>query len=222
MNYKYIPNDVKTIIFDWDGTLHESMHIYKPAFLKAYQYLVDHKLAPIKDWSDQEIKGFLGKNPKEMWESFTPKLSQSIIDQVSKIISEEMLLLIERNVAKLYPNVIEVLNTLKQSGYYMVYLSNSKIYYMDAMIKAFHLDQYFDELHCSEMYHYISKADILAKIKSSFPKKMLMIGDRYLDIDTGRLNDAYTIGCLYGYGSQEELVDSDHLIENINQLLDLR
>jgi phosphoglycolate phosphatase len=65
--FKYIPDDVKTIIFDWDGTLHESIHIYKPAFLKAYKYLVENGFVSEYKWKDNEISAFLGMNPKQMW-----------------------------------------------------------------------------------------------------------------------------------------------------------
>ena len=33
------------IIFDYDGTLHETLYIYKPAFLKAYDWLVKNGYA---------------------------------------------------------------------------------------------------------------------------------------------------------------------------------
>ena len=216
--FKIIPKDVKTIIFDWDGTLHESIHIYKPAFLKAYDYLVKNNFLTEYDWQDFEIASFLGMNPIEMWESFTPKLSNEVITNASSIISEEMLHLIKSNKARLYDGALDVLNELKKAGYYLVYLSNSKIYYMEAMIEAFKLDQYFDLFKCSEMYDYIPKPKILTHIKSSLPQNMLMIGDRKTDIDTGLENNAYTIGCLYGYGSNEELNHSDI---QINSILDL-
>ena len=217
--FSLIPSDVKTIIFDWDGTLHESLHIYKPAFLEAYKYLVENKYVQKYDWKDSEIAAFLGKNPKEMWESFTPKLPEDVIKKGSSIISEHMFKLIKEGKAILYPGALDVLSKLKEAGYVLVYLSNSKIYYMDAMKSAFNLDKYFDYILCSEIYDYIPKPDILAKVKKDFPKKILMIGDRGLDIDTGTLNDAYTIGCLYGYGSFAELNHADKYISSIIDLI---
>ena len=215
-----IPNDVRTIVFDWDGTLHESMHIYKPAFLEAFKYLVKNRYAPQKLWLDSEIASFLGKNPKEMWESFIPKLTQDTISKVSSIISKHMLRLIENNQAKLYDGTIRVLRRLKQDGFVLVYLSNSKTYYMEAMRNSFSLDQYFDFIQCSEMYDYIPKSEILAKLKPVFPQKMMVVGDRYLDIDTGIRNGAYTVGCTYGYGTKEELSNSDFFIHKIEELIE--
>jgi len=217
--YALIPNDVKTIIFDWDGTLHESLYIYKPAFLEAYSYLEKHRYVEKYDWNDLEIASFLGRNPKEMWETFKPKLSNDIINKVSSIISEYMLELIKQGKAKLYEGALDVLKELKEAGYMLVYLSNSKNYYMEAMKNTFALDKYFDSFYCSQMYNYIPKPNILGRIKKSFPQKMLMIGDRRLDIDTGIENGAYTIGCLYGYGSKEELKYANEKINSISELI---
>jgi len=94
--------NIKTIFFDYDGTLHDSMKIYMPAFLKAYEYLVQNQLAPKRTWSISDIKVFLGQNPKEMWEMFEPKLNAEIIQKVSQIISTNMKEDIDSNHAILY------------------------------------------------------------------------------------------------------------------------
>ncbi|MCD8506009.1 MAG: hypothetical protein LRY37_02510 [Alkalibacterium thalassium] len=39
---------VRTIIFDYDGTLHDSSKIYIPAFKRAYDYLVKNNKAEEK------------------------------------------------------------------------------------------------------------------------------------------------------------------------------
>ena len=53
-------SDIKTIIFDWDGTLHESMIIYKDAFQKAYDQLALKKLLLIVDLQIKRLVYFLG------------------------------------------------------------------------------------------------------------------------------------------------------------------
>ncbi|MDO9628933.1 MAG: HAD family hydrolase [Acholeplasmataceae bacterium] len=214
-------NQIKTVVFDWDGTLHDSMKIYKKAFLKAYQYLVDNKHAPSKTWKDEEIQLFLGKNPKEMWESFSPELSKDVIDTVSPIISKSMEESIKNNEAVLYPGAIELLKYLKAKGYRLIYLSNSKLYYMNAMEEAFNLCDYFDIMLCSEMYQYISKKYILERVIDSVPKDVLMVGDRDIDIETGKYNKTFTIGCSYGYGAPNELNNADLIISDISELKEI-
>ena len=213
--------DIQTIVFDWDGTLHESIYIYKPAFLQAYQYLTDLIVVPSKTWSDDEIKSFLGMNPKEMWDQATPGLSEELKQQGSQMISQSMLESIEAGKARLYPKALDVLKYLKSKGYHLVYLSNSKLYYMNAMEKVFNLCDYFDIMICSEMYQFLPKKIILERIMSSIKKPFVVVGDRALDIETGIYNRGNTIGCLYGYGSEAELKDASIKINNINELLDL-
>lgn len=210
-----------TIIFDYDGTLHESLAIYQKAFLKAYDYLVSQNLQPKRNWTEGEIGAFLGQNPKEMWASFEPKLSDETIAYVSNLIGEEMKAAINRNEAKLYPYTIEVLETLKQRGYRLVYLSNSKTYYMEAHRKAFNLDLYFDTMICSEMYNYIPKKHILERVKSAFQGPLLMVGDRIHDMETGYHNKMDTVACHYGYGTQLELEDATYHIYDIQEILSL-
>lgn len=209
---------IKTVIFDWDGTLHESMHIYEKAFRKAFQYLVDKGYAEQKTFTAKDISLFLGKNPQEMWQTILPNTKDIHIQEASQLISEEMLKSINQHEAKLYPHAQEVLTYLKEKGYKLVYLSNSKNYYMEAMRQAFKLDRYFDLYLTSEMYQYIPKKMILNQVLSSLEAPMVMIGDRDIDIETGIYNAILTIGCLYGYGLENELKDADYLIEDLLSL----
>ena len=209
---------VKTIIFDWDGTLHESIHIYFEAFLKGYQDLVESGVAPIKDWTKDEVSKFLGVSPKALWDELLPYASDIDKKNASKTVGNYMLKAILEGHAKLYPEAKALLTYLKNKGYSLIYLSNSNIYYMEAMRDFFHLEQYFDEFIVSETYKYIPKKEILKLIKPQLKAPMVMIGDRYLDIETGLENGVKTIGCLYGYGSQEELKDADLIIYELKEL----
>jgi phosphoglycolate phosphatase len=71
---------------------------------------------------------------------------------------------------------------------------------------------------CSEQFSFISKSDILGKIKEKYPKDMVIIGDRAQDIEAGIKNNIYTIGCSYGFALENELSDADLIINNINDL----
>src|SRR5690554_6157212 len=141
----------KTICFDYDGTLHESIHLYYPAFLKAYTFLVEKGVQPKKAWTKAEVSQFLGQNPKEMWASFEPAVPPNLYQAASKIIGAEMKRLIDLGQAKLYQGALEVLKRLKEKGYHLVYLSNAKIYYLEAHQQYFNLKRYIDDFVVSEM-----------------------------------------------------------------------
>ncbi len=60
-------SNIKTIYFDYDGTLHNSIKIYAPAFKKAYDFLVENNYAKQKMWRDEEIAKWLGYTSKILW-----------------------------------------------------------------------------------------------------------------------------------------------------------
>jgi phosphoglycolate phosphatase len=210
--------NIKTIFFDYDGTLHNSIRIYGPAFRKAYAFLIENGYVEERQWTDREISYWLGFNPSDMWREFMPGLSDNLRDKASKIIAEEMKALIEAGKPELYGGAIETLEYLKGKGIKLVFISNCKIYYRDCHEKLFSLDNYFEELACSEEYKYIPKYEILNTIKKSYPKEMLIVGDRKQDIEAGRKNGIFTLGCSYGFGLPGELEDADIIIKDISDL----
>jgi len=211
-------SDIKTIIFDYDGTIHDSFFIYQKAFLEAYDDLVKKKAVPNRIWKSEEVKKFLGQNPKDMWESFEPKLSEEDRQKASSIISQSMKKQIEHHEARLYDGALEMLSYLKKQGYKLIYLSNSKRYYMDANKAEFNLEDYFDQMICSEDYDFISKTDIIKQIRGSLIEKIVLIGDRIHDINAGYENDIVTIACDYGYGDSSELQNATYHINHITEL----
>lgn len=208
----------QTICLDYDGTIHDSIQIYYKAFLKAYDYLVLHGYQEKKTWSKDEVKKFLGQNPPEMWASFKPALPESVIAIVSKMIGEAMRDSILNHEGVLFEGALDTLAYLKEKGYTLVYLSNSKNYYMEINKNEFKLDRYFDLFISSEMYDYIPKKDILAKLKDTLPQSILMVGDRIHDMESGHANKIDTVACLYGYGSDAEFKDSTYQINDIREL----
>ena len=59
---------VKTIIFDYDGTIHNTLGIYEPAFREAYQWLAEQNVVEEQRIETAQIAGWLGLNSKEMWD----------------------------------------------------------------------------------------------------------------------------------------------------------
>lgn len=209
---------IKTLFFDYDGTLHDSIKLYAPSFRKAYAFLVEKGFAEEREWSNKEISYWLGFNPQAMWENFMPSLSHALREQCSEIIGEEMKQQIQMDKPILYEGATETLQYLKDKGYQLVFISNCKKYYKEYHNKLFGLDNYFEALVCSDDYQFIPKHEILAEIKDQYPKESAIIGDRQQDIEAGQKNGIYTIGCTYGFASEGELDAADMLIGDIREL----
>ncbi len=211
-------NNIKTIFFDYDGTLHNSIHIYAPAFQKAYDYLVLNGCADKRDWSHQEISHWLGYNPTDMWKAFQPNLDEHIRQVCSEIIGEEMKNQIICGKPMLYAGSMHTLEYLKNKGYQLVFISNCKAYYMECHRELFHLKDYFEAMFCSEQFGYKPKYEILKSIKNDYKEQMAIVGDRRQDIEAGKKNNLITIGCRYGFGVWEELKEADYIIDDIREL----
>lgn len=212
---------VKTIILDFDGTIHESIKIYGPAFRKCYKFLVELGCAEEKHWPDEEIARWLGFTKEEMWNDFMPHLDTDIRHKAGGMIGKEMNSLLSGGHGALYKGAVEVLVELKRRGYTLVFLSNCSIAYRDMVTEVFGLEDYFDHIYSSEEFGFIPKYEIFRKINGSLKPEFAMVGDRYKDMEVGIENDVCTIGCLYGYGSSEELKDADMLVNDISELLDI-
>jgi phosphoglycolate phosphatase len=212
---------VKTIYFDFDGTLHNSVKIYSPAFRKAYDFLVDNKKAEPREWKDEEISRWLGYTRIEMWDDFMKDLDESFKDRAGAIIGREMQDQMLSGNGCLYENTIEVLKTLKKRGFKLVFLSNCSIRYMEAAIAAFNLDDYFDDMVCSEMYDFIPKHEVLKIIKDKYPVNQVIVGDRFHDIEAGIKNGICSVYCEYGYGEEKEGNMASAKIKDIRELLSL-
>lgn len=207
------------LIFDYDGTLHDSIKIYAPAFRIAYAHLVSLGLAENKDWTDAGIRHWLGFNSQDMWNAFLPDLPQYRKDECSQIIGEAMLRFVQEGKAQLYPHVTEVLQQLKNLDYTLIFLSNCKHSYMQAHIEKFHLGEYFSSFYCAEDYAFKPKYEIFNRIKQNNTGEFIVIGDRVQDIEIAKKHGLKSIGCSYGYGEKWELSHSTVVVSKVGDIV---
>lgn len=209
------------LIFDYDGTLHDCIKIYAPAFRSAYSYLVEQGHAVEREFSDQDISYWLGFTAVEMWNCFLPNLPDDEKQKCSALIGGEMIHLINKGLAKLYPQTEDVLQKLKDLGYNLIFLSNCKKAYMEAHMKQFQLDRFFTSFYCSENFDFIPKHEIFHVIKADYPGDFIIIGDRFQDMEIAEKHRLESVGCLYGYGTHVELKSATWRIEKLSDILHL-
>ena len=54
--------------------------------------------------------------------------------------------------------------------------------------------------------------------KKKYDGPYVIIGDRYSDMETAVIHKTSSIGCLYGYGSEDELKNADIKVKDIDGL----
>lgn len=207
---------IKTLFFDFDGTIHNAGPIYLPALQAVYDELVEKGLRPEKKWTEKEVFPFLGQTAQEMWDGFAPELSREEKLAYAEKIRDLEETLIEKGHSKLFDGAFETLKALKKD-YHMVFFSNCSNRYLTLMKKAHHLDALFDDYLTAENFAYQPKAKTLAMVLEYFPKDCVFTGDRHHDFTAGKENGVPTVGCAYGFGG-DEINQADYIINVITEL----
>ena len=208
------------LIFDYDGTIHDSMRIYAPAVRACHRKLSAEGLLPDGEVTDRQIRSFLGLTAGEMWKQFAPALSQEQHEAGSQYIYREMSRLILEGQAKLYDGALEVLKKLKAQGHRLVFLSNCSEGYMSLHTRVFGLDRYFDEMYCSGLFAWAEKWQIVQQLLPGWQllpvwakePMIIAIGDRYKDMEIEKAGSRdskpvimiKTVFCKYGFGEASE------------------
>ena len=200
-----------TIIFDFDGTLHDSMHIYRAALNRGYQWLVDQGHAKPRVLTEADMEANIGLTPKEAWARMAPEIPWEISQQAAARVGAFMDELIDDGTARLFPGIPEMLQQVKDAGHTMVFLSNCRNAYKDAVRRAFGFDAWFSAYYTSEQFGGIPKEAIFETIREDVAGPYVMVGDRDKDLAVAFVHGLPSIGCLYGYGSREELAGATYL-----------
>lgn len=79
-----------TLIFDYDGTIHNTIVIYESAFRQCYDWLVREGYAKKREIPREQIAGWLGMNSREMWSSFMPELLTEIREEAGRRVGGAM------------------------------------------------------------------------------------------------------------------------------------
>ena len=207
-----------TLIFDYDGTIHDTLHIYEPVMRETYHRLAQQGYVKEEPLARERIAGWLGLNAKEMWDDFQPQLADEIKEQAAKRNGDGMVSRVRAHEARWYENARSTLDLLKQNGYPMIVLSNCKIGYREAHWEEFRMERWFDRFYDCESYGFVPKTQIIKEILPQYDAPYVVIGDREKDLACARAAGAVFVGCLYGYGSREELAGADILIKDIGEL----
>ena len=208
-----------TIIFDYDGTIHNTLLIYEPAFRQVFTRLVREGHTSEQTISSERISHWLGMNVHEMWEDFLPDLSPEIKEQAGKQVGDNMLCFLRAGLGSWYPEITLTLEQLKKAGYRLVILSNCKTRYRDLNWEIYHMDRWFDHFYDCETFGFAPKTEIIRTIIAEHPGPCLVVGDRASDMAAARAAGLPFIGCLYGFAEPGELEGADALVQKGQDIL---
>ncbi len=207
---------MKLVIFDLDGTLADSIesitycgnYALKQAGLRTferedYQYFVGDGVVSlvsrmVKAAGDEKLKSF-----------------DLVKKEYDKIFEEYCMYEVRP-----YPGIVELLEQLKQRNLLVAVLSNKPHARTIDVIHALFGKHVFDAIQGQQdgVLKKPSPEGVfeIAKQLEVDPSEILYLGDTDTDMKTGKSAGAYTLGVLWGFRKQDELIDNgaDAIIEN--------
>lgn len=206
------PNDVNLIIFDMDGTILPSIKPVYEAIKRAFA-----KLGWAVRFSEEDIKKFFGISSGELYQFIIPAESHLPWQEVREKVREEYAASF-RELAGVFPGVMETLDILRKRGYRLALYSNSSTMYFDIVISALGIRDRFDYVECIGEND-LTKTELVQKIKEKLGSSTAaIVGDRIHDIEAARETDSLSIGVLFGYGEKEP-EQADFTINRFDELL---
>lgn len=207
-----------TLIFDLDGTLHDS----KTLVLKVHETCVTELSFKI---SKEIFLGLFGKPIHEVRKELSVILTNEQISTFLDCYFTKLLKIVNQGQTCLFPGSVEVLDNLKVAGWKLAICTNVHTPFIKIYREIFNLDKWFSGEGTSIYWSGKSEQEnetkewmiqqILEELDS---KAAIMVGDRKVDIDAARKNNIASIGCLYGFGTKDELKEADYFINNIIEL----
>lgn len=129
---------------------------------------------------------------------------------------------------EVYDGMEGLLTRLKQAGKYLIVATSKPEELAIQILEYFHLDHYFDDI-CGATLDG-SRDNKEAVIRYALEKnsvtdldRVVMVGDRKFDILGAKAVGISSIGVLYGFGSEEELVEAgaDRIATTVDDVYDI-
>lgn len=212
--------DVNSIIFDFDGTLHNTLKIYYPAFSSGVEFLREHGFARDFELSEKNVSKFLGEKPNFAYDLIAKGADEKLKREVMALVGKKMDENIKNGLGELYEGTIKVLEELSED-YDLYILSNCRESYLDTALDVYGIKKYFKKYFAAETYAFIPKNEIIKKERNNIREEIIFVGDRHHDMEAARINNIRSIFCTYGFGSYEEGKDANYKISSIGEILKL-
>lgn len=205
-----VPCGLPMIIFDFDGTLVNSMQLCVTELKKTFQdmNLPVPPLAELEKCNgpSHEEAAQLLKVPKELQAEFLRirgSYQMSLMDSCQKIYSG-------------VPRMLDILSACAN----LFIASNGRQEYVDKSLSNWGIGKYFVKAKGGDITH--TKSQLVGELLKEYrPLRAVMVGDRLSDILAGKENGLYTVAAAYGFGTEAEWREADKQALSVEELTDI-
>lgn len=191
---------MRTVLLDLDGTLFDSREVVVLATQRAAEGL-DMPVPPA-----ERVISLVGT--PEFYAALAPPDRAAALR--ARACQHEIELL-RAGMGGLFPHARETLEGLRGRGALLGIVTNSSRGYTDAIVETHGLDRLVHLVFCADDRPGAGKAALVEASLKELQKPACLAGDRRGDLEAGRAHGLATVGCLWGYGSTQELADANRI-----------
>ncbi len=209
-------------LFDMDGTLLDSRRAVVGAVAAALGRAYAHCGLPPAAPDLALIEDCMGLPGREYFaRAFPPETVPDprrgeFAAAYARFTSQEEIAAIRAGGTALYDGVESALAGLRNRGHELLLFSNADAPYFRGIVAAHGLDRFFARSLCigeAEARGLATDKTGMVRVLAADPSRTVVVGDRASDLEAGRAAGARTVGCLYGFGSPEELRAADWRVD---------
>lgn len=206
------------LIFDLDGTLTDSIGDLTDA-VNAMR--AEFTLSPL---AVEAVRGMVGRGARHLVMLALPGLGEGARERgLALFLDYNELHIADKTL--LYPGVRETLSALRKPGRSMVILSNKNTGLCNKLLVKLEVAGMFAEICGADAYPSMKPSPepvfSLMRKYGAVAERTVIIGDSINDISAGKQSGICTVGCTYGYGGPDDLVDADYRVGAFAELLGL-
>ncbi|MCL6627557.1 MAG: HAD hydrolase-like protein [Alicyclobacillus shizuokensis] len=213
----------EALLFDLDGTLFQTETLSVPAYERTFADLRREGLWRGPTPPVERFLGSLGLLLDEIWHNVMPEADAATRQRADELLLQHQLAGLKQGEGRLYPGVPETLQGLAELGCQLFVASNGLEAYVKGALEATGIARWFAGAYSAGEYQTASKVELVRLLLSRQGlTSAWMVGDRQSDVEAGRQNGLFVVGCGYGgFHKPDELAKADVVIRSFSQLLPL-
>lgn len=194
---------MNTLIFDWDGTLADSIANIVTAMQRAALELE----LPVR--TPREIRDIIGLALPDAVAVLYPEMENQLLAQRLVDAYSDHYLLLEQQPSSLFEGVLAALDELRVAGFYLAVATGKTRRGLDRMLATHGLDSYFDVTRCADETAGKPNPRMLLEVLRELdvsPIDACMVGDSEFDIRMAHKAGVRPVAVTYGAMTQQQLM----------------
>jgi len=213
----------QAIIFDLDGTLFQTETLLETVHQRVFETLRKEELYLQPLPPIDTMLSSLGMILSDIWMRVMPDGSSAAHERANVLMLQYEMEELAAGRGHMYPGVVDTLHNLRNRGIRLFIASNGLEEYVKGVLAVKGINDLFEGMYSAGEFATTTKVDLVRRLLDTFEiDHAWMVGDRSSDVEAGKRNDLFVVGCDYaGFRREGELEGSDAIIKTFPELLKL-